>query len=109
MVDEYMGYAKQLDPYIKDTFPLIQGALDRKANILLEGAQATMLALDFGTYPYVTISNPTAGGALPRSGIPPPKVGLTSGAFQADRPRVGSRPFPSGPPTPGGSRTREPG
>src|SRR6202795_5095316 len=82
MVDEYMGYAKQLDPYIKDTFPLIQDALDRKANILLAGAQATMLDLDFGTYPYVTSSNPTAGGALTGSGIPPTRVDLTIGVFK---------------------------
>jgi adenylosuccinate synthase len=95
MVDEYMGYAKQLDPYIKDTFPLIQGALDRKANILLEGAQATMLDLDFGTYPYVTSSNPTAGGALTGSGIPPTKVDLTIGVFKAYTSRVGYGPFPS--------------
>src|SRR5919109_242138 len=64
MVDEYMRYAKELDPYIKDTFPIIQRALDAGKNILLEGAQATMLDLDFGTYPYVTSSNPTAGGAV---------------------------------------------
>ena len=95
MVDEYMGYAKQLDPYIKDTFPLIQHALDRKANILLEGAQATMLDLDFGTYPYVTSSNPTAGGALTGSGIPPTKVDLTIGVFKAYTSRVGYGPFPS--------------
>jgi len=95
MVDEYMGYAKLLDPYIKDTFPLIQGALDRKANILLEGAQATMLDLDFGTYPYVTSSNPTAGGALTGSGIPPTKVDLTIGVFKAYTTRVGYGPLPS--------------
>jgi adenylosuccinate synthase len=95
MVDEYMGYAKLLDPYIKDTFPLIQDALDRKANILLEGAQATMLDLDFGTYPYVTSSNPTAGGALTGSGIPPTKVDLTIGVFKAYTSRVGYGPFPS--------------
>src|SRR5258708_13448913 len=98
MVDEYMGYAKQLDPYIKDTFPLIQGALDRKANILLEGAQATMLDLDFGTYPYVTSSNPTAGGALTGSGIPPTKGALTLGVFKPYHPPLGSAPFP--PPLP---------
>jgi adenylosuccinate synthase len=92
---EYMGYAKQLDPYIKDTFPIIQDALDRKANILLEGAQATMLDLDFGTYPYVTSSNPTAGGALTGSGIPPTKVDLTIGVFKAYTSRVGYGPFPS--------------
>ncbi|MGH7762648.1 MAG: adenylosuccinate synthase [Candidatus Dormibacteraceae bacterium] len=95
MVDEYMGYAKQLDPYIKDTFPLIQDALDRKANILLEGAQATMLDLDFGTYPYVTSSHPTAGGALTGSGIPPTKVDLTIGVFKAYTSRVGYGPLPS--------------
>jgi adenylosuccinate synthase len=95
MVDEYMGYARQLDPYIKDTFPLIQDALDRKANILLEGAQATMLDLDFGTYPYVTSSNPTAGGALTGSGIPPTKVDLTLGVFKAYTSRVGYGPLPS--------------
>src|SRR5712664_2669877 len=95
MLDEYMGYAKQLDPYIKDTFPIIQDALDRKANILLEGAQATMLDLDFGTYPYVTSSNPTAGGALTGSGIPPTKVDLTIGVFKAYTSRVGYGPFPS--------------
>ncbi|GAC1637550.1 MAG: adenylosuccinate synthase [Candidatus Dormibacteraceae bacterium] len=95
MLEEYMGYAKQLDPYIKDTFPIIQDALDRKANILLEGAQATMLDLDFGTYPYVTSSNPTAGGALTGSGIPPTKVDLTLGVFKAYTSRVGYGPFPS--------------
>ncbi|HEX3509029.1 MAG TPA: adenylosuccinate synthase [Candidatus Dormibacteraeota bacterium] len=95
MLDEYMGYAKQLDPYIKDTFPMIQDALDRGANILLEGAQATMLDLDFGTYPYVTSSNPTAGGALTGSGIAPTKVDLTVGVFKAYASRVGYGPFPS--------------
>ncbi len=95
MLDEYLGYAKQLDPYIKDTFPLIQDALDRNAKILLEGAQATMLDLDFGTYPYVTSSNPTAGGALTGSGIAPTKVDLTIGVFKAYTSRVGYGPFPS--------------
>src|SRR3982075_413792 len=95
MVDEYMGYAKKLDPYIKDTFPIIQEALDNKSNMLLEGAQATMLDLDFGTYPYVTSSNPTAGGALTGSGIPPTKVDLTIGVFKAYTSRVGDGPFPS--------------
>ncbi|MFI5282877.1 MAG: adenylosuccinate synthase [Candidatus Dormibacterales bacterium] len=95
MLDEYMSYAGQLDPYIKDTFPIIQEALDRGANILLEGAQATMLDLDFGTYPYVTSSNPTAGGALTGSGVPPTKVDLTLGVFKAYTSRVGYGPFPS--------------
>ncbi len=95
MLAEYATYAKQLDQYIKDTFPIVQDALDRNANILLEGAQATMLDLDFGTYPYVTSSNPTAGGALTGSGIPPTKVDLTIGVFKAYTSRVGYGPFPS--------------
>ncbi len=95
MLAEYMGYAQQLDPYIKDTFPLIQAALEGNKNILLEGAQATMLDLDFGTYPYVTSSNPTAGGALTGSGIPPTRVDLTIGVFKAYTSRVGYGPFPS--------------
>jgi adenylosuccinate synthase len=95
MLAEYMGYAKQLDPYIRDTFPIIQAALDGKKNILLEGAQATMLDLDFGTYPYVTSSNPSAGGALTGSGIPPTSVDLTVGVFKAYTSRVGYGPFPS--------------
>src|SRR5207245_2044385 len=73
----------------------LQEALDRNAKILLEGAQATMLDLDFGTYPYVTSSNPTAGGALTGSGIPPTKVDLTIGVFKAYTSRVGYGPFPS--------------
>ena len=95
MLDEYMRYAKELDPFIKDTFPIIQDALDRDAKILLEGAQATMLDLDFGTYPYVTSSNPSAGGALTGSGIAPTKVDLTVGVFKAYTSRVGYGPFPS--------------
>jgi adenylosuccinate synthase len=95
MLEEYLGYAKQLNPYIKDTFPIIQEALDSGANILLEGAQATMLDLDFGTYPYVTSSNPTAGGALTGSGIAPTRVDLTIGVFKAYTSRVGYGPFPS--------------
>ena len=95
MLAEYMGYARELDPFIQDTFPTIQDALDSGANILLEGAQATMLDLDFGTYPYVTSSNPTAGGAMTGSGIPPTKVDLTIGVFKAYTSRVGYGPFPS--------------
>src|SRR5438128_2762154 len=95
MLDEYLRYAKELDPYIKDTFPIIQEALDADKKILLEGAQATMLDLDFGTYPYVTSSNPTAGGALTGSGIPPTRVDLTVGVFKAYTSRVGYGPFPS--------------
>src|SRR5947208_8274483 len=95
MLEEYTRYAKDIDPYLKDTFPIIQDALDRKANIMLEGAQATMLDIDFGTYPYVTSSNTPAGGGLTGSGIPPTRVDLTIGVFKAYTSRVGYGPFPS--------------
>jgi adenylosuccinate synthase len=95
MLEEYLGYARVLDPYIKDTYPLLQDALQRARNILLEGAQATMLDLDFGTYPYVTGSNPTAGGACVGSGVPPTSVDLTLGCFKAYTTRVGYGPFPT--------------
>ena len=95
MLGEYEEYAKFLDPYIKDVFPIVQGALERGDNVLLEGAQATMLDLDFGTYPYVTSSNPTAGGACAGSGVPPTKVDLTVCVLKAYTTRVGYGPFPT--------------
>ena len=95
MLEEYLGYAQVLDPYIKDTFPILQDALERGNNVLLEGAQATMLDLDFGTYPYVTSSSPTAGGACTGSGLPPTSVDLTVGVFKAYTSRVGYGPFPT--------------
>jgi len=95
LLDEYLGYAKILDPYIKDTFPIVQDALDRGDNILLEGAQATMLDLDYGTYPYVTSSNPTAGGACTGSGIPPTQIDETLAVVKAYTTRVGYGPFPT--------------
>jgi adenylosuccinate synthase len=95
MVEEYLAYARALDPYIRDTFPLVQGALDRGDNILLEGAQATMLDLDVGTYPYVTSSNCTAGGACAGSGVPPTRVDQTVVVCKAYTTRVGYGPFPT--------------
>jgi adenylosuccinate synthase len=95
MLEEYNGYAAVLDRYIKDTYPIIQAALDRGDNILLEGAQATMLDLDFGTYPYVTSSSPSAGGACTGSGVPPTKVDETIVVCKAYTTRVGYGPFPT--------------
>ncbi len=95
LLKQYKSYARILDPFIKDTFPIVQGALERGDNVLLEGAQATMLDLDFGTYPYVTSSNPTAGGACTGSGIPPTRIDLVVGVFKAYTTRVGYGPFPS--------------
>ena len=95
VVEEYLTYAERLKPYIADTRTILWQGLDAGKIVLLEGAQATMLDLDFGTYPYVTSSNPTAGGALTGSGIPPTRVDLTVGVFKAYTSRVGYGPFPS--------------
>src|SRR5207244_1491908 len=95
MVEEYLEYARQLDPYIKDTYPIVQDALDRGAPVLLEGAQATMLDLDFGTYPYVTSSNPTAGGVCTGSGVPPTRLDAVLVVLKAYTTRVGYGPFPT--------------
>jgi adenylosuccinate synthase len=92
---EYTAYGERLDRFIVDAFPVVQEALARGDHILLEGAQGSMLDLDFGTYPYVTSSAPTAGGALTGSGIPPTKVDVTMGVFKAYTTRVGYGPFPS--------------
>ncbi|HXM56797.1 MAG TPA: adenylosuccinate synthase, partial [Candidatus Dormibacteraeota bacterium] len=95
MVEEYLGYARALDPFIRDTFPIVQEALDRRANILLEGAQATMLDLDVGTYPYVTSSNTTAAGACTGAGVPPTRVDEVVVVAKAYTSRVGYGPFPT--------------
>jgi adenylosuccinate synthase len=92
---EYTAYGERLDRFIVDAFPVVQEALARGDSILLEGAQGSMLDLDFGTYPYVTSSAPTAGGALTGSGIPPSKVDVTMGVFKAYTTRVGYGPFPT--------------
>src|SRR5881628_2236691 len=95
ILDEYTAYGERLRPYIKDIFPVVQDALARNDRVLLEGAQGSMLDLDFGTYPYVTSSSPTAGGALTGSGIPPTAVDLTMGVFKAYTTRVGYGPLPT--------------
>ncbi len=92
---EYTSYGQQLERFITDIFPIVQRALQRNERILLEGAQGSMLDLDFGTYPYVTSSSPSAGGALTGSGIPPTKVDLTMGVFKAYTTRVGYGPMPT--------------
>jgi adenylosuccinate synthase len=95
LVQEYLGYARALEPYIKDTYPIVQGALDRGDPVLLEGAQATMLDLDLGTYPYVTSSNTTAAGACAGSGVPPTKLDQTVLVLKAYTSRVGYGPMPT--------------
>ena len=95
ILDEYMGYAERLDGHIRDIYPIVQGALAEGRHVLLEGAQGVMLDIDLGTYPYVTSSAPTAGGACTGSGIPPSRVTKTVGVFKAYTTRVGYGPFPT--------------
>jgi len=95
VVEEYLAYAERLRPYIADTRLELARALERGATVLLEGAQATLLDVDHGTYPFVTSSNPTAGGACVGSGIPPTRITQVIGVTKAYTTRVGSGPFPT--------------
>jgi adenylosuccinate synthase len=95
VTDEYLEYAERLRPYIADTRLELSQALRRGATVLLEGAQATLLDVDHGTYPFVTSSNPTAGGACVGSGIPPTHINPVIGVIKAYTTRVGSGPFPT--------------
>ena len=82
-------------PHVVDTVSLLHDALARGEHLLLEGAQATFLDLDHGTYPYVTSSNPTAGGACTGTGLGPRDVGRVVGITKAYTTRVGAGPFPT--------------
>jgi adenylosuccinate synthase len=95
ILEEMLAYGKILEPYIQDIFPMVQDGLSNDDNVLLEGAQGALLDIDFGTYPYVTSSWPTAGGALTGSGIPPREVDVTMGVFKAYSTRVGYGPMPT--------------
>jgi len=95
VLDEYLGYAQILKPYVADTALLLDQALKIGKNVLLEGSQGTLLDVDHGTYPFVTSSNPTAGGASTGSGIGPTKIIRVIGILKAYTTRVGSGPFPT--------------
>ena len=92
---EYLEYAEILRPYVTDTSLLLHQALERGENVLLEGSQGTLLDVDHGTYPFVTSSNPTAGGASTGSGIGPTRISRVIGIVKAYTTRVGSGPFPT--------------
>lgn len=92
---DYMGYAKQLEPYIADTSYVLNEALSRNESVLLEGAQGTFLDIDHGTYPFVTSSSASIGGALLGAGISIKHVKEVIGAVKAYTTRVGSGPFPT--------------
>ncbi len=95
VVEEYLKYAELFSPFVSDTGPLLNKALDEGKNVLLEGSQGTLLDVDHGTYPFVTSSNPTAGGACTGSGIGPTRISRVIGIIKAYTTRVGSGPFPT--------------
>lgn len=95
IVERFAAYGQRLAPYVADTVTLLHEALDRDDRLLLEGAQATFLDLDHGTYPFVTSSNPTAGGACVGTGIGPRYLTRIVGISKAYTTRVGSGPFPT--------------
>lgn len=93
--EEYMGYAAKLKRHIADTDLIINQAIAAKENVLLEGAQGTLLDVDHGTYPFVTSSSAVAGGACTGLGIGPTKISKVVGIVKAYTTRVGSGPFPT--------------
>jgi adenylosuccinate synthase len=95
VVQEYLGYGEKLRPYVADTALVLNSALDIGRSVLLEGAQATLLDVDHGTYPFVTSSSPTAGGACVGSGIGPTRITTVIGIVKAYTTRVGAGPFPT--------------
>ena len=95
VVTRFVELGAKLAPYVTDTVSLLHDALASGAHLLLEGAQATFLDLDHGTYPYVTSSNPTAGGACVGTGLGPRDIGRIVGITKAYTTRVGAGPFPT--------------
>lgn len=93
--DQYSSYAERLAPHIADTTQFVQQALDDGQTVMFEGAQATLLDLDHGTYPFVTSSNPVAGGACAGAGVGPRDIQRIVGISKAYCTRVGAGPFPS--------------
>ncbi len=95
IVEEYVGYAQLLEPHVTDTSLLLWNGLKAGEQVLFEGAQGTLLDIDHGTYPFVTSSNPTAGGASVGSGIGPRALDEVVGVAKAYISRVGTGPFPT--------------
>ena len=92
---DYLACGERLRPFITDTVMLVNRAVRDGKNILFEGAQGTLLDIDFGTYPFVTSSNATAGGACTGTGVPPNKIDRVVGVMKAYTTRVGEGPFPT--------------
>jgi adenylosuccinate synthase len=109
IVKAYMGYGERLAPHISDTSAVLHAALREGKRVLLEGAQGTLLDLDHGTYPFVTSSNPVAGGALVGAGLGPKEVDRVIGVTKAYVTRVGAGPFPTEDSGEAGERMQERG
>jgi adenylosuccinate synthase len=95
ILKDYLEFNKTIDKYIKDVPTFLNQSLDEGKSILLEGAQGTLLDVDFGTYPFVTSSNPTSGGACTGTGVPPNRIDSVIGIVKAYTTRVGNGPFPT--------------
>ena len=95
LLTEALAWGRRLSPVITDTTGLVQAALAAERHVILEGAQGTLLDLDHGTYPFVTSSNPVAGGACTGGGVGPLQIDQVIGVIKAYSTRVGSGPFPT--------------
>jgi adenylosuccinate synthase len=109
VVDDLLSYADRIRPMVADTALLLTRALDAGSTVLLEAGQATLLDVDHGTYPFVTSSSATAGGACTGSGIPPTRVDKVIAVIKAYTTRVGEGPFPTELPGADGERLRDVG
>jgi adenylosuccinate synthase len=95
IIKDYLALAEKLRPYVTDTSVVLNDAIDSGKKVLFEGAQGVMLDIDQGTYPYVTSSNPSAGGVCIGSGVGPSKIQQVIGVAKAYTTRVGDGPFPT--------------
>jgi adenylosuccinate synthase len=95
LIEEYVEFDRQIDPFVKNTPEYLNAALKEGKRVLAEGAQGSLLDVDFGTYPFVTSSHPTAGGCCTGLGIPPTAVDRVIGIVKAYCTRVGNGPFPT--------------
>lgn len=109
ILEKYLGYADAIRPYVTDTSVVLNDAIDRGLKVLFEGAQGVMLDIDHGTYPFVTSSNPSAGGVCIGSGVGPTKIRQIIGVAKAYTSRVGDGPFPTELKDETGDRIREVG
>lgn len=95
IIEEYVEFDKRIDPFVTDTAAYLNGALRNGRRVLAEGAQGSLLDVDFGTYPFVTSSHPTVGGCCTGLGVPPTQIDRVIGIVKAYSTRVGNGPFPT--------------